>query len=100
VPEDGQNQQRAGAEMPRPPRPTAGEGQQQFYLLLGNLLSPDNTVRKQAEVSDARAGLSASRSRRRGAGSGAGPAPRVSSSWSRDSRTLPVRSGRGGRFGR
>uniref|UniRef100_A0A452GVM1 Uncharacterized protein n=1 Tax=Gopherus agassizii TaxID=38772 RepID=A0A452GVM1_9SAUR len=23
--------------------------QQQFYLLLGNLLSPDNTVRKQAE---------------------------------------------------
>lgn len=24
--------------------------QQQFYLLLGNLMSPDNTVRKQAEV--------------------------------------------------
>lgn len=25
--------------------------QQQFYLLLGNLMSPDNNVRKQAEVS-------------------------------------------------
>lgn len=30
---------------------TAAE-QQQFYLLLGNLLSPDNVVRKQAEVSE------------------------------------------------
>uniref|UniRef100_A0A2K6F7Z9 Importin 5 n=1 Tax=Propithecus coquereli TaxID=379532 RepID=A0A2K6F7Z9_PROCO len=30
---------------------TAAE-QQQFYLLLGNLLSPDNVVRKQAEVTD------------------------------------------------
>jgi len=25
--------------------------QQQFYLLLGNLMSPDNNVRKQSEVS-------------------------------------------------
>lgn len=24
--------------------------QQQFYLLLGNLMSPDNNVRKQSEV--------------------------------------------------
>lgn len=29
----------------------AAAEQQQFYLLLGNLLSPDNVVRKQAEVS-------------------------------------------------
>lgn len=28
----------------------AAAEQQQFYLLLGNLLSPDNVVRKQAEV--------------------------------------------------
>uniref|UniRef100_A0A8D0FZI4 Uncharacterized protein n=1 Tax=Strix occidentalis caurina TaxID=311401 RepID=A0A8D0FZI4_STROC len=28
----------------------AEQEQQQFYLLLGNLLSPDNAVRKQAEV--------------------------------------------------
>ena len=27
----------------------AAAEQQQFYLLLGNLLSPDNVVRKQAE---------------------------------------------------
>lgn len=26
--------------------------QQQFYLLLGNLMSPDNNVRKQSEVRD------------------------------------------------
>lgn len=26
--------------------------QQQFYLLLGNLMSPDNNVRKQSEVSE------------------------------------------------
>lgn len=26
------------------------EQQQQFYLLLGNLMSPDNDVRKQSEV--------------------------------------------------
>lgn len=32
----------------------AEQEQQQFYLLLGNLLSPDNVVRKQAEVSDSR----------------------------------------------
>uniref|UniRef100_A0A3Q4N4J2 Uncharacterized protein n=1 Tax=Neolamprologus brichardi TaxID=32507 RepID=A0A3Q4N4J2_NEOBR len=29
---------------------TAMAEQQQFYLLLGNLMSPDNNVRKQAEV--------------------------------------------------
>uniref|UniRef100_A0A2K5MXM0 Importin 5 n=1 Tax=Cercocebus atys TaxID=9531 RepID=A0A2K5MXM0_CERAT len=28
----------------------AAAEQQQFYLLLGNLLSPDNVVRKQAET--------------------------------------------------
>lgn len=28
----------------------AEQEQQHFYLLLGNLLSPDNAVRKQAEV--------------------------------------------------
>ncbi|KAB0372662.1 hypothetical protein FD755_015415 [Muntiacus reevesi] len=28
----------------------AAAEQQQFYLLLGNLLSPDNVVRKQAEM--------------------------------------------------
>lgn len=33
---------------------TAMAEQQQFYLLLGNLMSPDNTVRKQAEVSKCR----------------------------------------------
>lgn len=38
----------------------AEQEQQQFYLLLGNLLSPDNAVRKQAEVTGPRAGLSAS----------------------------------------
>ncbi|XP_063474570.1 uncharacterized protein [Symphalangus syndactylus] len=50
------------ASLPHPrtaggPRPAASDGtagamaaeQQQFYLLLGNLLSPDNVVRKQAE---------------------------------------------------
>lgn len=30
----------------------AAAEQQQFYLLLGNLLSPDNVVRKQAEVTE------------------------------------------------
>lgn len=30
--------------------PTAMAEQQQFYLLLGNLMSPDNNVRKQSEV--------------------------------------------------
>lgn len=33
----------------------AAAEQQQFYLLLGNLLSPDNVVRKQAEVSESAA---------------------------------------------
>lgn len=33
----------------------AAAEQQQFYLLLGNLLSPDNVVRKQAEVSQSAA---------------------------------------------
>lgn len=30
--------------------PTAMAEQQQFYLLLGNLMSPDNIIRKQSEV--------------------------------------------------
>uniref|UniRef100_A0A8B9GQE4 Secreted protein n=1 Tax=Astyanax mexicanus TaxID=7994 RepID=A0A8B9GQE4_ASTMX len=29
---------------------TMAEQQQQFYLLLGNLMSPDNAIRKQSEV--------------------------------------------------
>lgn len=36
----------------------AEQEQQQFYLLLGNLLSPDNVVRKQAEVTGVLAWLS------------------------------------------
>ena len=49
--------------------------QQQFYLLLGNLMSPDNSVRKQAEV---RAGLVGGGRSERRRGSMA-PLPRLSS---------------------
>lgn len=66
---------------------TAEQEQQQFYLLLGNLLSPDNAVRKQAEVTGPprpgpgrQAGLSdladlaGGRRRRSGGGQGGGGA--------------------------
>lgn len=69
----------------------AAAEQQQFYLLLGNLLSPDNVVRKQAEVTELvslagaptlsptspRRALAAQRRRRRPARTGVGRAAHV-----------------------
>uniref|UniRef100_A0A493TGB9 Uncharacterized protein n=1 Tax=Anas platyrhynchos platyrhynchos TaxID=8840 RepID=A0A493TGB9_ANAPP len=49
----------ANRAIPNPCAMAAAEQEQQhFYLLLGNLLSPDNAVRKQAEVPRKFAGAS------------------------------------------